>query len=232
MNKKFTAFLLVFVLSLSLGCFAFADNSASDLPDIDVYSWEYKLANQHNSVGVYVPEKVSFFYGQGIDARIYDDAVGLVQACQEAGNLCYICCAYRDWTYCINNAESMIKYYYDGDKCLYANSTTAPGCNEHQLGLSFDVTANQYYSAQYDSIVAPIDEEAQFSSTWEWMKEHCAEYGFIVRYPEGKEQYYGISCNPTHLRYVGREAAQYIMDNDLCLEEFLMLYGVKVNLPE
>lgn len=232
MNKKLIALVLALILSICLGSFAFADDTPSDLPDIDIYSWEYMLANQHNSIGVYCAPRVSFFYGQGIDARIYDDAVALVEACQHEGNLCYICSAYRDWTYCINNAEQMIKYHYDDDRCLYANTTTAPGCNEHQLGLSFDVTSNQYYSAQYDSIVAPIDEEAQDSAMWEWMKEHCAEYGFIVRYPEGKEQYYGVACNPTHLRYVGREAAQYIMDNNLCLEEFLMLYGVKINLPE
>jgi hypothetical protein len=57
------------------------------------------------------------------------------------------------------------------------------------------------------------------------MNEHCAEYGFIVRYPESKKEVYGMSCYPGHYRYVGTEAAQYIMDNDLCLEEFLALYG-------
>ena len=57
-----------------------------------------------------------------------------------------------------------------------------------------------------------------------WMEEHCAEYGFIVRYPEGKEQYYTLACHPGHFRYVGKEAAAYIMENGLCLEEFIELY--------
>ena len=55
------------------------------------------------------------------------------------------------------------------------------------------------------------------------MVEHCAEYGFILRYPEGKEAWYGTPCNHAHFRYVGKEAAAYIMEHDLCLEEFLYL---------
>ena len=56
------------------------------------------------------------------------------------------------------------------------------------------------------------------------MVEHCAEYGFIVRYPNGKSDVTGIIYEPWHFRYVGVEAATYIMENDLTLEEFLALY--------
>ena len=67
-----------------------------------------------------------------------------------------------------------------------------------------------------------------------WLKEHCTEYGFIFRYPEGKEEFYGLKCrHPAHFRYVGKEAAEYITENGLCLEEFLMMYeGNTVYIPE
>ena len=58
-----------------------------------------------------------------------------------------------------------------------------------------------------------------------WMKEHCAEYGFILRYPKDKTQETGIMFEPWHYRYVGTEAAAYIMENGLCLEEFAALYN-------
>lgn len=57
-----------------------------------------------------------------------------------------------------------------------------------------------------------------------WMKEHCAEYGFILRFPEDKQDITGIMFEPWHFRYVGVEAAEYIMDKGLCLEEFVALY--------
>ena len=62
------------------------------------------------------------------------------------------------------------------------------------------------------------------TDVYKWMAEHCQEYGFIVRYPLGKSDYYVRACYPGHFRYVGVEAATYIMENDLCLEEFLALY--------
>ena len=47
----------------------------------------------------------------------------------------------------------------------------------------------------------------------------------MIRYPDGKTDITGSAYEPWHLRYVGRDAARYMMDNDLCLEEFLALYG-------
>ena len=52
------------------------------------------------------------------------------------------------------------------------------------------------------------------------MAEHCAEYGFIIRYPDGKQAETEVNYEPWHLRYVGIPAATYIMENGLCLEEF------------
>jgi hypothetical protein len=59
---------------------------------------------------------------------------------------------------------------------------------------------------------------------YQWMEAHCQEYGFIVRFPDGKEDITGIIYEPWHFRYVGVEAATYIMEHNLTLEEFVALY--------
>ncbi|MBQ7896378.1 MAG: D-alanyl-D-alanine carboxypeptidase family protein [Oscillospiraceae bacterium] len=96
-----------------------------------------------------------------------------------------------------------------------------PGNSEHQLGLAIDITADPFMNANYSIFdnYAVLETE-----TYQWMLDNCADYGFIFRYPEGKEEYYGTDCTAGHFRYVGVEAAKYITENNLCLEEFVLLY--------
>ena len=58
----------------------------------------------------------------------------------------------------------------------------------------------------------------------QWMAAHCAEYGFILRYPQDKTDITGVMFEPWHFRYVGQEAAAYMMEKELSLEEFVALY--------
>ena len=55
----------------------------------------------------------------------------------------------------------------------------------------------------------------------EWLAQNCWEYGFILRYPEGKEEITGISNEPWHFRYVGTRVSLDMKDTGLCLEEYL-----------
>lgn len=81
------------------------------------------------------------------------------------------------------------------------------GHSEHQSGLCMDINTTEF----------------DFEGTPEalWLQDHCAEYGFIIRFPRGKEEITGYAYEPWHIRYVGEAAASEIMDNDLCLEEYL-----------
>ena len=54
----------------------------------------------------------------------------------------------------------------------------------------------------------------------QWLRKNCYKYGFILRYPENKCDITGINFEPWHFRYVGKEAAKYIMKNHITLEEF------------
>ena len=68
-----------------------------------------------------------------------------------------------------------------------------------------------------------VDLNAAFANTkeFEWLHQHCAEYGFILRYPEDKTTITGTSYEPWHYRYVGVEDAKKIMAQKICLEEYL-----------
>ncbi|RFU66436.1 D-alanyl-D-alanine carboxypeptidase family protein [Peribacillus saganii] len=87
-----------------------------------------------------------------------------------------------------------------------------PGQSEHQTGLAIDISSrsNQLLLTQ------------QFEMTLEgkWLKENAHKYGFILRYPKGKESVTGYKYEPWHFRYVGVEAAAVIFDGDLTLEEY------------
>lgn len=79
-------------------------------------------------------------------------------------------------------------------------TVSLPGTSEHQLGLSVDL----------------VGAEAN-----EWLAQHCWEYGFILRYPEGKKDITGIINEPWHFRYVGSRVSMDMKDTGLCLEEYL-----------
>ncbi|MCM1148962.1 MAG: M15 family metallopeptidase [Butyricicoccus sp.] len=104
---------------------------------------------------------------------------------------------------------------YNGDTVTAAKIVAPPGTSEHQTGLCCDIT-DRYYESK--------DSSLENTAMYKYMYEHCAEYGFILRYPKDKEDVTGIIYEPWHFRYVGEEAAQYIMENGLCFEEFVELY--------
>ncbi|MGV3487218.1 MAG: D-alanyl-D-alanine carboxypeptidase family protein [Tuberibacillus sp.] len=95
-----------------------------------------------------------------------------------------------------------------------ANRVSAyPGESEHQTGLTMDVTSP---SVNYD-LIEPFGTTAE----GRWLRTHAHEYGFIIRYPQGKETITGYSYEPWHIRYVGIKAATDIANRGMTLEEYL-----------
>jgi|GEM_PF-605619 len=95
--------------------------------------------------------------------------------------------------------------------------SAAPGHSEHQTGLALDVTAN--------SVGGRLD--IGFGQTAEgiWLKQNAHRFGFIISYPEGREEDTGFMYEPWHIRYVGVEAATIIFENGWILEEYLTHIG-------
>ncbi|SER84493.1 D-alanyl-D-alanine carboxypeptidase [Gracilibacillus ureilyticus] len=117
---------------------------------------------------------------------------------------------------------------YDRQKVIYENNvanngqahadkySARPGTSEHQTGLAMDVA-----SAALVSVLEP-----SFIQTDEgkWLAENAHQYGFVIRYLEGKEHITGYSYEPWHIRFVGKENAAEIYEQQLTLEEFFGLY--------
>ncbi len=86
-----------------------------------------------------------------------------------------------------------------------------PGTSEHQTGLAVDIVDTSYQL---------LDEAQEGTAVQKWLMTHCAEYGFILRYPTEKSDLTGVNYEPWHYRYVGEAAAREIMERGLCLEEY------------
>ena len=188
------------------------------LPNIDINSWEFTLANSFNSITEFRPEHGSILgftvdFGES-DARMVDDAIAFQNAAINAGynvhyDEIYVCYEWAELRY-INKVGEL------GSATEAAKVVAGPGVGDHQTALGADFV--ELYGNGYDVVS---------TEAFNWLVSNCADYGFILLSPEGKEMYYGNACpNHAHFRYVGREAARYIMDSDLCLEEFIRLYDV------
>lgn len=222
--KRTVFFLIAFVLVLSaMPVMAVADDTnekkvknpseykyavPEGMPIVDLESWEFRLANTWNSIGLY-DAKVSGVYGTGIDSRVVEPMTAFVDSTRAAGYSIQVTGGNSSWLYWTSLVfpGKVDEYGSAREACRHV---LACGCDEHQTGLAFDVEGDD------DSI--------------NYMKEHCAKYGFIFRYPADKAEFYGVACEKPHFRYVGVEAAKYIVENNLCFEEFLQLYGYPVKI--
>ena len=90
--------------------------------------------------------------------------------------------------------------------------TSAPGTSDHNTGLGLDIVSEDHPA-----------KDAGFAETAaaQWLAEHAADYGFILRYPSDKTEATGLDYEPWHYRYVGSEQAHKIKESGLCLEEYL-----------
>ncbi|MEY2196923.1 D-alanyl-D-alanine carboxypeptidase family protein [Neobacillus sp. BF23-41] len=108
---------------------------------------------------------------------------------------------------------SLFNTYVNRDGYLKARTYSAlPGTSEHETGLAIDVTEGDGKCAAADC----------FSDSTEakWLQEHAADYGFIIRYPKGKEAITGYQYESWHLRYVGKKLAKEITSQGITLEEY------------
>jgi LAS superfamily LD-carboxypeptidase LdcB len=123
---------------------------------------------------------------------------------------------YRTWDDQVKMLNAKISSYRKKNKDWSSSkarraalkSVAEAGCSEHHLGLAFDLN---------------VPGAKTFSSTkqYKWLKEHCWDYGFIIRYTKEKQEITGFNPEAWHIRYVGEEHAQYMKEHDLCLEEYI-----------
>ena len=192
---------------------------------VDVDDWRLRLVRYEYPLGEdFVPDSLATVDGrEQVDSRVAPALENLIADARAAGYGVYVCSGYRDYAtqhyiYFDNHVDV---YMAQGMSEEEANDKARlavqyPGCSEHQSGLAADVLE---YSGQ------PMEPYIGGSGLMQWLEENCAEYGFVIRYPDGKTDITGVEYEPWHLRYVGVQAARYMMEHGLCQEEFLALYG-------
>ena len=145
---------------------------------------------------------------ESYDPGLYDEVAAAFEemkadAAEEGLNL-YIGSSYRDYAYQVEIYNNYCELYGWEQADTFS---ARPGYSEHQSGYVIDCNT-------IDDAFGETEEAA-------WLAEHCAEYGFIIRYLEGKEDITGYKYEPWHIRYVGTEIATEINALGLSLEEYL-----------
>lgn len=183
--------------------------------------WKIILINKQHPI----PEDYTFTLGNiktmkgtmKCDERIIEDLLSMMRDAKKDGVNLAICSPYRDLKYQERLFDrKIVNYMNKGMSYLEAyklasQAVTLPGASEHQVGLAIDIVCDTYQL---------LDEGFGDTDAGIWLAEHCKEYGFILRYPKGKEYITSIEYEPWHFRYVGKDAAAIIMEQGLCLEEF------------
>lgn len=172
-----------------------------------------------NNFNIYEIDGITYIDGIIIANKSYSlpesyNPGGLLPECTDAftamqkdarskGLSIYISSGFRSY----ESQKNIYNRYVRQDGQRLADTYSArPGHSEHQTGLAIDLNT--------------ITQAFARTAEGKWVAAHCHEYGFIIRYPQGKEQITGYSYEPWHLRYVGIEKATAIYESGLCLEEY------------
>ena len=149
-------------------------------------------------------------YNPGLQ-KVYKDAFAQMQSAAKLDNInLFIVSGFRSY----DDQVKLYNAYIKEDGKEKADTYSArPGYSEHQSGLAADInTAASWFDDTQEA---------------KWLKQNCYKYGFIIRYPKGEEKYTGYKYESWHLRYVGKELAKKIHDNnDISLEHYFNITSV------
>lgn len=177
--------------------------------------WRLLLVNStHPLADDYSVDLTELRNGQSVDTRILSDLQEMFDAARSEDIYPIVSDAYRTREDQQTLMDDVIRNYEDEGYSSEEASSKAeqviakPGTSEHETGLAIDIAGDDDYDQDTDSVL-------------EWMNSNAYKYGFILRYPSGKESVTGAEAENDHYRYVGKEAAKVIHDQGICLEEYL-----------
>lgn len=181
--------------------------------------WRLRLVNAWNPLSDdFAISLTQLKNGHAVDERCYPDLQAMMDDCRAAGLKPVICSSYRTQAkqeQLFNDTvhQYLAKGYADADARAEAGKSVAvPGTSEHQLGLAVDIV---------DLSNQNLNESQEKTAVQKWLMENSWRYGFILRYPNGKSDITGIIYEPWHYRYVGKDAAREIYEQEICLEEYV-----------
>ncbi len=186
----------------------------TDFTSTDVDKGILMLTNKFHRLGEeYNPEdleEVKNWYAYGTDPKLrkeaYQQFVAMYNAAKKDGQDIIINSSYRDYKY-------QEKIYNDYVNTMGQAETDAvaarPGFSEHQTGFTVDVTT---YGANEDTF--------ETTEEFAWLQDNAHKYGFILRYPKGKEYITGYNYESWHYRYIGEEAATEVHNRNITFDEY------------
>jgi len=201
-------------------------DSAKNEPDTSKYNvsdnWSLILINvDHPYPEGYLPNVTTVDNGQQTDVRCASELTQMLADCRSAGYDPLVISGYRNHDEQILDFNSMTQMYVSAGyseedaRAKTAESVAIPGTSEHEAALSVDI-GSEHNTA--------VDSSQDNEAVQEWLHNNCWKYGYVLRYPEGKEDVTKIIYESWHYRYVGVTAAKVMYDENLCLEEYLAKY--------
>lgn len=143
-------------------------------------------------------------YNPGVDATALNAYYNMRNAAVENGYSLPIISGFRSYETQKNLYNRYVSIYGQAAADTFS---AQPGKSEHQTGLAFDL--------------GWVDDDYAYTDEGKWLAQNCYKYGFIIRYPEGKESITGYKYEPWHVRYLGNPLATEVYNSGLCLEEYL-----------
>ena len=191
----------------------------TDIKETNVELKELMLVNKYNKLpDTYEPENITnisltySYSGNKTSQEALEYYKKMHEAAKQEGINLVISSAYRSYQEQQETYDEYEKIKGDGIE----NYAARPGHSEHQTGLAFDILTLGVTTTKFDQ-----------TKEFEWLKENSYKYGFILRYPKGKEDITGYDYESWHYRYVGEQAAKIIHDEDLTFEEYYAYYVEK-----
>ena len=191
---------------------------AKGLPDVSPKDWQLLLVNRDNKSKELNPE-IADVDGVSVDARIAKNVKEFLAAAQEIDPSYHLISGYRSVAYQTELYNSYVQQEMAADPSLTESQaekkvqtySQPPGASEHQTGLAIDMSAPNGLSEEVVQQIIAL----------------APQYGFVLRYPEGKNAITGVDYENWHFRYVGKESAEYMTEHNLTLEEYLALLKEK-----
>jgi D-alanyl-D-alanine carboxypeptidase len=181
-------------------------------------AWQYVLVNKtHPLEQDFGPLETFLIQSKyKADLRIENSFTSMVKAAKSDGVVLTACSAYRTYDYQTNlfkKKKAKFSNLSDEEASIEAAKVVAkPGTSEHQTGLAMDIVTPSHTA---------LDEAFADTEAGKWLKDNAYKYGFILRYPKDKTEETQIIFEPWHYRYVGKEAAKLMFNENLCFEEFV-----------
>lgn len=175
--------------------------------------WNLIVVNRWNELPEdYSVELTELSNGQKVDSRIYPYLQEMFDAARAEGIYPIVREGYRTAEEQQEILDDKIQTYINQGYSQSRAEKTAeewvalPGTSEHQLGIAVDINADK--------------SKCSNEEVYAWLAENAYKYGFVLRYPPGKQKITGTSYEPWHYRYVGKEVAREIYEREICLEEY------------